>query len=728
MDLTHLLQGLNEAQRAAVSAPAGHHLVLAGAGSGKTRVLTQRIAWLVEAFDVWPHAILAVTFTNKAAAEMRERCERQLDRPTRGLWIGTFHGLAHRLLRLHHAEAGLPAGFQVLDSDDQLRLVKRVIADAGLDDSLFQPRKGVWLINMWKDEGRRPNDVDPAYSQELPTWIDVYERYQHSCQRQGLVDFAEILLRSHELWLGQPALLEHYRRRFSHLLVDEFQDTNTIQYAWIRMLAGTSGEVFAVGDDDQSIYSWRGARVENMARFTRDFPAVSTFRLEQNYRSSGNILAAANAVIAHNDDRLGKALWTDAGGGEPIMLYAAYNEQEEARYVVERIRRGVQGEYTLKDHAILYRANALSRVFEDELMRYGIRYRVYGGLRFFERAEIKDALAYLRLAANHNDDAAFERVCSAPPRGVGEKTLEDLRSAARSAAVPLSSAARQALDAGAIRGRAKTGLESLFALIARLDPAMEMRLHERLAMAVDDSGLRAHYAAQSKHDADSRVDNLDELITVARGFVLSLEDEKEGISEMQAFLASAALDAGDGQAEAGDDAVQLMTLHSAKGLEFSCVFLVGLEEGLFPSSRASESGDVQLNEERRLAYVGITRARRQLTLSHAETRRFRGQENSNPPSRFLREIPGELLFEVRPKKTAYRATGYAFAQRQREQPMDLLDLPSISIGSRVSHAQYGEGIVIGGQGHGMHAIVQVNFETHGQRYLKLAQANLVVIG
>ncbi len=727
MDLTHLLQGLNDAQRAAVSAAPGHHLVLAGAGSGKTRVLTQRIAWLVDAFDVWPHAILAVTFTNKAAAEMRERCERQLDRPSRGLWIGTFHGLAHRLLRLHHAEAGLPTGFQVLDSDDQLKLIKRVIADLGLDDSLFQPRKGAWLINAWKDEGKRPRDIDPLRSQELPTWIDIYQRYQDSCQRQGLVDFAEILLRSHELWLGHPALLDHYRRRFSHLLVDEFQDTNTIQYAWIRMLAGSTGEVFAVGDDDQSIYSWRGARVENMARFTRDFPDVTTFRLEQNYRSSGNILAAANAVIAHNDDRLGKALWTDAGSGEPIALYSAYNEQDEARYVIERIRRGAQGEFALKDHAILYRANALSRVFEDELMRHGIRYRVYGGLRFFERAEIKDALAYLRLAANLADDAAFERACSSPPRGIGDKTLEDIRGVARSARVSLFAAARQSLSAGAIRGRAKTGLDSLFAMIDRLDPNLPMRLHERLIIAIDDSGLREHYAAQSKHEADSRVDNLDELITVARGFVLSAEDEQEGITELQAFLASAALDAGDGQSEAGDDAVQLMTLHSAKGLEFPCVFLVGLEEGVFPSARAGEAGDAQLNEERRLAYVGITRARRQLVLSHAETRRFRGQENNNPPSRFLREIPAELLFEVRPKPK-YSAGGYRFPQRQREQPIDLLDLPSISIGDRVSHAQYGEGIVIGGQGSGVHAVVRVNFETHGERYLKLAHANLVVLG
>jgi DNA helicase-2/ATP-dependent DNA helicase PcrA len=725
MDLTHLLAGLNEAQRAAVSAPPGHHLVLAGAGSGKTRVLTQRIAWLVEAMDVWPHSILAVTFTNKAAAEMRERCERQLDRPTRGLWIGTFHGLAHRLLRLHPAEAELPPTFQVLDSDDQLKLVKRVIADAGLDDDLFQPRKGVWLINAWKDEGKRPRDVDPQRSQELPTWIDIYQRYQDSCQRQGLVDFAELLLRSHELWLRHPALLDHYRRRFSHLLVDEFQDTNTIQYAWIRVLAGDSGEVFAVGDDDQSIYSWRGARVENMARFARDFRNVQTFRLEQNYRSSGNILAAANAVIAHNDDRLGKALWTDAGNGEPIALYAAFSEQDEARYVIERIRRGVAAGNALGDYAILYRANALSRVFEDELMRHGMRYRVYGGLRFFERAEIKDALAYLRLATNRSDDGAFERACAAPPRGIGEKTLDEMRSAARASGLSLWDIAFGPTEGAAARGRARGGLQSLRTLIEAMSNS-ELRLHERLAIAIDDSGLRAHYAQQSKHEADSRVDNLDELITVARGFVLSADDEQAGISEMQAFLAGAALDAGEGQAEAGDDAVQLMSLHSAKGLEFPCVFVVGLEDGIFPSARAAESSDASLSEERRLAYVGITRARRELVLSYAESRRFRGQDNRNPPSRFLREIPAELLHEVRPKRRY--ASPYAPPQRQREATLDLLDLPSISIGDRVSHAHYGEGVVVGGQGSGVHAIVRVNFESHGERYLKLAQANLVVIG
>jgi DNA helicase-2/ATP-dependent DNA helicase PcrA len=734
LDISHLIDGLNAAQREVVTAPPGHLLVLAGAGSGKTRVLTQRIAWLVEVENVWPHAILAVTFTNKAAAEMRARCERLLNRPTQGLWIGTFHGLAHRLLRLHWREAGLLETFQILDSDDQQRLIKRVIADQGLDDTRFPAKQGGWLINAWKDEGKRPRDIDPGDNPDLQRWIDVYIAYEATCQRQGLVDFAEILLRSHELWLTQPALLDHYRRRFGHLLVDEFQDTNTIQYAWIRMLAGSSGQVFAVGDDDQSIYSWRGARVANMQAYTRDFPAVTTIRLEQNYRSTATILAAANAVIARNRERLGKELWTSAGQGEPIQVYAAYNEQDEARYVIERIRRALGEDLRRSEIAILYRANALSRVFEEELIRHGIAYRVHGGLRFFERAEIKDALAYLRLLANPADDGAFERVVATPPRGVGDKTLEDLRSAARAAGTSILQAAAAALRAGAIKGRARTGLEALGTLIDSLQPSASplgagdsLRLHERLEQLIDRSGLRAHYEAQSKHDADSRVANLDELISVAREFVLSGDDEAAGISEMAAFLSYAALEAGEGQGEAWDDCVQLMTLHAAKGLEFPCVFLVGMEDGLFPSQRAiDEGGAAQLEEERRLAYVGITRARRQLTLSYAESRRLRGQETYNRPSRFLAEIPPNTMVEVRPR--AHLSRPASFGGRARVASDDWGDQPAIGLGTRVSHAQFGDGIIIGAEGQGNHARVQVNFEDVGSKWLVLAYANLVVLG
>ncbi len=725
MDVSYLLDELNAAQREAVSAPPGHYLVLAGAGSGKTRVLTQRIAWLVEVMGVWPHAILSVTFTNKAAAQMRARCEQVLQRPTSGLWIGTFHGLAHRLLRMHWREAGLPESFQILDADDQQRQVKRVIIELGLDDARFPPRQGTWLINAWKDEGKRPRDVDTKDSADLVQWLRVYQGYEAACQRQGYVDFAELLLRSHELWLNEPALLEHYQRRFSHILVDEFQDTNSVQYAWIRMLAGSTGQVFAVGDDDQSIYSWRGARVANMQAFTRDFREVAIIRLEQNYRSTGTILAAANAVIAKNKERLGKQLWTDARDGDLISVYAAYNEQDEARYVIERIRRLLVSDLRPSEIAILYRANALSRVFEDELIRHGVAYRIYGGLRFFERAEIRDALAYLRLIGNPADDAAFERAVATPPRGVGDKTLEDLRSVARSGGRSLIGAAEGALRAGAIKGRAKAGLESLLALISQLRLQPELRLFEQIQAVLDGSGLRAHYQAQSKTDADSRVDNLDELLNVARGFVLSSEDEAAGLSELAAFLSYAALEAGEGQGEAWEDCVQLMTLHAAKGLEFPCVFLVGLEEGVFPSQRTIEE-DGKLEEERRLAYVGITRARTTLTLSHAERRRVRGIENSNRPSRFLLEIPRTHLHQVRPAAQLTRPSG--FATRAASGSDDWGDRPAISLGSRVSHAVFGEGIVIAAEGAGQHARLQVNFEDVGSKWLVYAYANLVVLG
>lgn len=725
MDVSHLLNDLNEAQRAAVSAPPGHYLVLAGAGSGKTRVLTQRIAWLVEVMGVWPHAILSVTFTNKAAAEMRARCERVLDRPTQGLWIGTFHGLAHRLLRMHWREAGLPENFHILDSDDQQRQVKRVILDLGLDDARFPPRQGTWMINAWKDDGRRPRDVDAEGHAELQQWLRVYEGYEAACARQGYVDFAELLLRSHELWLEHPALLAHYQQRFGHILVDEFQDTNKVQYAWIRMLAGSTGQVFAVGDDDQSIYSWRGARVANMQAFTRDFANVGTIRLEQNYRSTGTILAAANAVIAKNKERLGKQLWTEARSGELIAEYAAYNEQDEARYVVERIRRMIAADLRPSEIAILYRANALSRVFEDELIRHGVAYRIYGGLRFFERAEIRDALAYMRLIGNPADDAAFERAVASPPRGVGDKTLEDLRQVARASGRSLIGAAESALGAGAIKGRARAGLESLLALVAQLRDATELRLFEQIQAVLERSGLRAHYQAQSKSDIDSRVDNLDELLNVARGFVLNSDDEQAGLSELSAFLSYAALEAGEGQGQAWEDCVQLMTLHAAKGLEFPSVFLVGMEEGVFPSPRSVEE-DGKLEEERRLAYVGITRARSTLTLSHAERRRVRGIENFHRPSRFLLEIPREHLHAVRSPAQLTRPASYP--QRQRDAVDDWGDRPAISLGSRVSHAVFGEGVVVGSEGSGTHARVQVNFEDHGSKWLVMAYANLVVLG
>ncbi|QLQ27861.1 DNA helicase II [Pseudoxanthomonas mexicana] len=727
MDVSHLLDDLNPAQRDAVSAAPGHYLVLAGAGSGKTRVLTHRIAWLNEVHGVPAHGILAVTFTNKAAGEMRARADVQLRNGSRGMWIGTFHGLAHRLLRLHWQEAKLPETFQVLDSDDQQRLVKRVVQAMELDEGKYPPKQLTWWINEQKDEGRRPEHIQPAPNDD---WLDVrrqvYAGYQERCDRAGLVDFAELLLRAHELLRDTPALLAHYRMRFREILVDEFQDTNAIQYAFVRVLAGDTGHVFVVGDDDQSIYGWRGAKVENMQQFLRDHPSARTIRLEQNYRSSANILGAANAVIAHNPGRIGKQLWTDTGDGEPIDLYAAYNEMDEARFVVERIRQWVRDGGSLGDAAILYRSNAQSRAFEEALLSEQLPYRVYGGMRFFERAEIKDALAYLRLVANRGDDAAFERAVNTPARGIGERTLDEVRRLARNARVSLWGAAMLATQGTELAGRARNALAAFMALVEQLaGETAELDLAERVDHVLVRSGLREHWAKESRGglDSESRTENLDELVSVASRFVRRIDDDEatEGMSELVAFLSYAALEAGEGQVEAGEDGVQLMTLHSAKGLEFPLVFLAGLEEGLFPSNRSlDESG--RLEEERRLAYVGITRARQKLVLTYAEARRLHGQDMYGIPSRFLREIPASLLNEVRPRVQVSRpASGFA----TRPAPGHAsLETPGLKLGQTVTHAKFGPGVVTDYEGSGAHARVQVNFANEGSKWLVLAYANL----
>ncbi len=733
MDVSHLLDDLNPAQREAVSAAPGHYLVLAGAGSGKTRVLTHRIAWLNEVHGVPSHGILAVTFTNKAAGEMRARADVQLRSGSRGMWIGTFHGLAHRLLRLHWQEAKLPETFQVLDSDDQQRLVKRVVQAMELDEAKYPPKQLTWWINEQKDEGRRPEHLQPAPNDD---WLDVrrqvYAGYQERCDRAGLVDFAELLLRAHELLRDTPALLAHYRTRFREILVDEFQDTNAIQYAFVRVLAGTSGHVFVVGDDDQSIYGWRGAKVENMQQFLRDYPSAQTIRLEQNYRSSANILGAANAVIAHNPGRIGKQLWTDTGDGEPIDLYAAYNEMDEARFVVERIRQWVREGGSLADAAILYRSNAQSRAFEEALLSEQVPYRVYGGMRFFERAEIKDALAYLRLMANRADDAAFERVVNTPTRGIGERTLDEVRRLARGARVSLWGAAMLAAQGTDLAGRARNALAAFAALVEQLaEETAGMTLAERVDHVLARSGLREHWARESRGglDSESRTENLDELVSVASRFVrrediADDEDGRENMSELVAFLSYAALEAGEGQVEAGEDGVQLMTLHSAKGLEFPLVFLAGLEEGLFPSNRSlDESG--RLEEERRLAYVGITRARQKLVLSFAEARRLHGQDMYGIPSRFLREIPASLVNEVRPRVQVSRAVP-GFATRPVAGHASL-ETPGLKLGQSVTHAKFGHGVVTDCEGSGAHARVQVNFASEGSKWLVLAYANLQVV-
>jgi len=713
MDVTDILDPLNDAQRAAVTAPDRPTLVLAGAGSGKTRVLVHRIAWVIRVNGVAAQHVLAVTFTNKAAAEMRERIERLLGFPTRSLWIGTFHGLAHRLLRIHSAEAGLAEGFQIMDSDDQLRMIRRMLRALELDENEWVPKEVQWFINAQKDEGHRPKDLKDEGNAGRRQMIDLYARYEKHCADASVVDFGELLLRSVELLRDNPELLRQYRERFEHVLVDEFQDTNAIQYRWLKLIAGPTGVPFVVGDDDQSIYRWRGARVENLQRFQQDFPGTQLVRLEQNYRSTANILNAANAVIANNATRLGKTLWTDGADGAPIKLYSAFNERDEAEFVINRIQDYVAYGNRRSEVAILYRSNAQSRVFEEGLLAAGIPYRVYGGLRFFERAEIKDALAYLRLIANRDDDPSFERVVSTPPRGIGARTIELVREQARAAGTSLWRAAASVIAAGSLPKRANDALWAFLQLIERLDAQTKTSaLHEQVARVIEQSGLAAHHGKKPDAGGEARVENLEELVTAAREV---FTDESSELPPLAEFLAFAVLESGAGQAEDYQDAVQLMTLHSAKGLEFSLLFLCGMEDGLFPHQR-SLSEPVALEEERRLCYVGITRARKELYLTHAEQRRLHGEQRFSVPSRFLREIPAELIEEVRPAMVVSRP----IYRRAEMSPQ----VGGVRLGQRVRHGKFGEGIVLNSEGSGAHARVQVNFERGGAKWLVVAYANL----
>jgi DNA helicase II / ATP-dependent DNA helicase PcrA len=718
MDITPILEPLNEAQRDSVTAPTDTAvLVLAGAGSGKTRVLVHRIAWLVQVEGVSPWGVLAVTFTNKAAGEMRGRIEELLGMPAANLWVGTFHGLAHRLLRLHWREAKLPQTFTVLDSEDQLRLIRRLLKGLDLDENLYVPREVQWFINARKDEGLRAGHLDAGDDPNRRMFIRIYEAYQAQCEQGGLVDFAELLLRAFELWRDNAELLDHYRRRFRHVLVDEFQDTNAIQYAWLKLLAGASGKPFIVGDDDQSIYGWRGARVEHIRRFRKDFPGTQLVRLEQNYRSTGNILEAANALIAHNRDRLGKNLWTEGQAGEPIRLYAAYNERDEADFVIGRIRAAVQEGAANSDMAVLYRSNAQSRVFEEALIQARIPYRVYGGLRFFERAEIKDALAYLRLTANRDDDSAFERVVNLPVRGIGTRTLEVLRAYARANTTSMWRAAGALITDG-LSARAGQSLHAFLVLIESLDRDTKgLELHEQVDHVIQASGLIAHHSKEKGERGEARVENLEELVSAARGFEAEPDSEMRPLDE---FLAHAALEAGEGQGNAWEDCVQMMTLHSAKGLEFPVVFLAGLEDGLFPHKRSLLDAD-GLEEERRLAYVGMTRAMRELYLSYAEQRRLHGVDNYCIPSRFIGELPAKLVEEIRPAARVSRPAAAPSGRFREEAP------GGIALGQRVRHGQFGEGVVLNHEGHGSHARVQVNFEQAGPKWLVLAYARLEVM-
>ncbi|STQ78209.1 DNA helicase II [Hafnia alvei] len=657
MDVSDLLNSLNDKQREAVAAPRSNLLVLAGAGSGKTRVLVHRIAWLLSVENCSPFSIMAVTFTNKAAAEMRHRIEHLIGTSQGGMWIGTFHGLAHRLLRAHHLDANLPQDFQILDSDDQLRLLKRIVKALNLDEKQWPPRQGMWYINNKKDDGLRPQHIESYGNPVEQTWLRVYQAYQEACDRAGLVDFAELLLRAHELWLNKPQILNHYRERFTNILVDEFQDTNRIQYAWIQMLAGNSGKVMIVGDDDQSIYGWRGAQVENIQRFLDDFPGAETIRLEQNYRSTSNILKAANALIENNDGRLGKKLWTEDGDGEKISLYCAFNELDESRFVVNRIKAWQDNGGSLNDCAILYRSNAQSRVLEEALLQVAMPYRIYGGQRFFERQEIKDALAYLRLISNRNDDAAYERVVNTPTRGIGDRTLDVIRQAARDRQLTLWQATHELIQEKVFAGRASGALQRFIELIDALaSDTADMPLHVQTDRVVRDSGLRQMYEQEKGEKGQTRIENLEELVTATRQY--SYEDEDEDLLPLQAFLSHAALEAGEGQADAYQDAVQLMTLHSAKGLEFPQVFIVGMEEGMFPSQMSLDEGG-RLEEERRLAYVGVTRAMRKLTITYAETRRLYGKEVYHRPSRFIGELPEECVEEVRLRASVTRPVKHA---------------------------------------------------------------------
>jgi len=721
MDVSQLLDSLNEKQRDVVAAPLQNMLVLAGAGSGKTRVLVQRIAWLMQVENASPHSVLAVTFTNKAAAEMRARVEETVGGNTHGMWIGTFHGLAHRLLRMHFQEAKLPQAFQVLDSDDQLRLVKRIVRSLNIDEKRFPPKQMQWYINGKKDEGIRPQHIEVYDDPTEQTFVKVYKGYQDACDRSGLVDFAELLLRAHELWLNNPVLLEHYQQRFKHILVDEFQDTNAIQYAWLTLLGKASSKVMIVGDDDQSIYGWRGAKIENIQRFLNDYDKAKTIKLEQNYRSTANILNAANQLISNNNNRLGKELWTEDKSGEKISIYTAFNEIDEARFIAGRITDWKEKNGSLDDVSILYRSNAQSRLLEEALLQSNLPYRIYGGQRFFERQEIKDALAYMRIINNRDDDAAFERIINTPTRGIGNQSISLVRDAARSMDLTLWQACQHMLNNEELKGRSAKVIKNFVDLIDQLeDDSNNLNLDQQANYLIQHSGLKAMYQAEKGERAEARIENLNELVTACQTYEMDPELEEEQ-TKLTAFLTHAALESGESQADDYESAVQLMTMHSAKGLEFPLVFIAGLEEGMFPSQQSLEEIG-RLEEERRLCYVGMTRAMHKLYLCHAESRRLYGQEKHHKPSRFLRELPNECTEEIRLQNQVTRpATSGRFSNTFTT---ETFDNTGFSLGQSVVHAKFGEGVVLNYEGSGAQSRIQVNFAEVGSKWLVVAYANL----
>jgi len=739
MDVSHLLDSLNDRQREAVAAPPGSALVLAGAGSGKTRVLVHRIAWLIQTEGFSPYSILAVTFTNKAAAEMRGRIEALLSLPVRGMWVGTFHGIAHRLLRAHYQDADLPQNFQILDADDQLRLVKRVMVSLDIDEKKWPARQAVWWINSQKDEGLRPQHIEDYGDLFLKTQLTIYRAYEDACKRGGMVDFAELLLRAHELWLNKPELLAHYQKRFAALLVDEFQDTNTIQYAWLRVLAGNKDNLLVVGDDDQSIYGWRGAKIENIQQFTTDFPNASTIRLEQNYRSTSNILKAANGLIDQNVSRLGKELWTDLGDGDQIQLYASYNEIDEARFIVERIKNWFGSGNTYREAAILYRSNAQSRVLEEALLRAQMPYRIYGGQRFFERAEIRNVLAYMRLISHRDADAAFERVVNTPTRGIGEKSVAEVRILARASGTSLWHAAEVIVKQELLSSRARKAIAGFLELIDSLDEkTAEADLGQLVEIVVEETNLKDFHAKEGGERGQARVENMAELVTAAKTYDPSMdytfqentEEEAPPLSLLDEFLNHAALEAGEGQGDPNEDCVQLMTMHSAKGLEFPLVFLAGMDDGLFPHMMSMEEPG-RLEEERRLCYVGVTRAMQQLYLTYAESRRINGNETFNRPSRFISEMPEEVIQEVRQGSTLVRPRSMAGAGGtggSRGFATAEVSGTDLRLGQRVFHQKFGEGVILTYEGEGSSARVQVNFNDAGSKWLVMGYANLKPVG
>ena len=722
MDVSNILNELNDRQRDAVTSEAPSLLVLAGAGSGKTRVLVHRVAWIVEAMQSNPNSVMAVTFTNKAANEMKSRIQELLQSPLADLWCGTFHGLAHRTLKRFYKEANLISTFTVLDAEDQLRVIKRICKDNNLEESSWPAKQIQWQINSWKDAGKRPKNIDDSKDFYAETVKKIYSQYDEICKKDSLVDFAELLLKSYELLKTNKKVRDFFHRRFRHILIDEFQDTNVIQYAWLNEVASKEASITAVGDDDQSIYGWRGAKVGHLEDFKTKHKHNETIRLEQNYRSTSIILNAANALIENNQARLGKNLWTESNEGEQITLYQAFNEQDEARFVAEIIKSWMDGGELFSDSAVIYRSNAQSRAIEEALLRANIPYRIYGGLRFYDRLEIKNAISYLRIIFNPHDNPAFERSVANPTRGVGAKTLAKIRSLANQHNISYIQASSKMIDENIISGRGANGLKKFLEIILGLCGKIDdISLSEIVGSILEQSGLIQFHEKEPGEKGKTRKENLEELLSAAKNFEMSFSDDKTNREITEQFLSNVSLDAGDRQADEFDDAVQLMTLHSAKGLEFPLVFMTGLEETLFPHGRSMESPDL-LEEERRLCYVGITRAMKKLYLTYAESRRLHGNDIFNPPSRFIKEIPSECIMEIRPKASV--TMPYS---RNESKPMDFEDQIGIALGQKVQHPKFGQGIVLNYEGAGESARVQVNFESAGTKWLVLSFANLEVI-